>query len=336
MHISYYPYRLNFKYPFKIAHTERAYTDNVYLKIEHLGKYGFGECVFIPYYPETLDSFLKLIKSIKIPEDIHFESIPGFINDLKEDYPNDRFSIAAIDIALHNLCTHLSGVRVIDFYKIPGNAAETSFTIGICDKATMKQKLADYPNMSYYKLKVDQNCIEQMVTDFIGLTDKPFVVDANQGFKAPDRALYWCHRLKDLGVQYIEQPFDKLDFELHSWLKDLSPIPIIADESFQKLADIDLVRSAFDGINIKLMKMGGISEAYAAIHAAKKLGLKTLIGCMSESSIAIDAASKLAPLVDWVDLDGAMLLTNDPFSPEMRSSDEERIKLIKKYSRQGN
>lgn len=334
MQLSYYPYSLNFKYPFKIAHTERSHTDCVFVKIEHNGEYGLGECVFVPYYPESLSTFKRLVSLLELPEEISYDNIRPFIHQLKQDHPTQRFSIAAIDTALHNLCEKLSGISIKDHYQIPTNEKQTSFTIGICDKATMEKKLADFPDMSYYKLKVDQKCIKQMTDDFRSLSDKPFVVDANQGFFDKEEALSWCFRLKELGVEYIEQPYHRNDIDSHVWLKELSPIPIIADESFQKLSDFKSIVNGFDGVNIKLMKMGGLTDALTAIQLAQKMDLKIIIGCMSESSIAINAAWNLTHQADWVDLDGAMLLTNDPFSIELGLSDHDAIQLIKNYSRQ--
>ena len=179
----------------------------------------------------------------------------------------------------------------------------------------MYKRQAKHNNFEYIKLKVDQDNIERIINHYSKTSSKPFVVDANQGFTDKNIALEWTHKLLERHVAYLEQPFDKDDLESHEWLKERSPIPIIADESFQSISDLKKVQDAFDGINIKLMKCGGIFNAFNCFQEAKSLELKTVLGCMSESSIAIDAAWNLAPLANWVDLDGPFLITNDTKDP---------------------
>lgn len=322
--LQYFPYRLNFKYPFRISHTERTGTDNVYLLLTLDQHTAWGEVVFIPYYTETLEIFQHLISNCVLPENT--ENISNFNQQLKQQFPNSYFCIAGLDIALHNLHTAVTTKTISEQYQLTGLPKETSFTLGISTNREMEQKFLENSSMNYYKLKVNEQEVDRIISTFKSLTDKPFTIDANQGFTDRNNALKWSFKLADLGVEYMEQPFHKEDFDSHSWLKARSPIPIIADESFQNYADLEKVVKHFDGINLKVMKCGGISEGVAALKRAKEMELKSIIGCMSESSVVSNAAKQIASLADWVDLDGPLLLTNDLFATP--KSDSELIDLI--------
>lgn len=322
--LHHFPYRLNFKYPFRLSHSERTGTDNVYVLLTLNEFSAWGECVFIPYYEETLQDFKNIISSIQLPKNT--ENIGSYIKNLKENYPNKNFCIAAIDIALHNLQTSITGESISQQYQIKGIPNETSFTIGISSNIEMNQKLTENSSMSYYKLKVNQDEIGRIINTFSNLSDKPFTIDANQGFKDRNDALNWSYKLADKGVWYMEQPFHKDDFESHLWLKKRSPIPIIADESFQTYSDLEKIVKHFDGVNLKVMKCGGIAEGVSCLKRIKEMEMKSIIGCMSESSVAINASMQIAPLADWVDLDGALLITNDLFGN--KKTDYELISLL--------
>lgn len=326
MQFQFFPYRLNFKYPFRISHTERTGTDNVYVLLTLNNHTAWGECVFIPYYTETLDTFKYLISNCNLPESTN--NITGFIQELKLKFPNSYFCIAALDIALHNLHTEITSLSISEQYNLSEKAKETSFTLGISPDEEMEQKFSDNSSMSYYKLKVNENEIERIISTFQRISNKPFTIDANQGFTDRSHALKWSYKLADLGVEYMEQPFHKEDFESHLWLKTKSPIPIIADESFQNYADLEKIVKYFDGINVKVMKCGGISEGVACLKRAREMELKSIIGCMSESSVVGNAAKQIASIADWVDLDGPLLLTNDLFAKP--KSDSELIELLMK------
>ncbi len=321
----YFPYRLNFKYPFRLSHSERTGTDNVYLLVKDGESFGWGECVFIPYYPETLSTFENIISNLKLPSDL--SDIKLFIDSLKIIHPHSNFCIAAIDVALHNLKASKTGVSITDQYGITGGIKKTSFTIGISTEQEMEKKLFENNEMDYYKLKVSQLEIERIVSTFTKLTDKHFTIDANQGFTDRNEALKWSYKLADQGVWYMEQPFHRDDFDSHAWLKAKSPIPILADESFQDYADLERIQQSFDGVNLKLMKCGGIAEGVTCLKRVHEMGLKSIIGCMSESSVIINASKEIAPLADWVDLDGNLLITNDIFTSQ--KSNEELIQILR-------
>jgi len=324
--LEYFPYRLNFKYPFRLSHTERTGTDNLYLKLSTEKHSAWGECVFIPYYPETLATFKEINKTLQLPENT--ENINEYIQQLKQQFPNSNFCIAAIDIALHNLKSKTTGQSIAEQYQLKGQPNKSSFTIGISSDSEMEQKLFENAEMSYFKLKVNQEEVNRIISTFQLFSKKPFTIDANQGFTDKSDALKLSYKLADLGVQYMEQPFHKDDLESHLWLKARSPIPILADESFQTYADFEKIVKHFDGVNIKVMKSGGISETYKCLKRAQEMELKSIIGCMSESSVAIDASMQIASIADFVDLDGNLLITNDLFKGDL--SDEEIIDELRK------
>ena len=304
------PHRLGFKDPFKIAHTERTFTDGAFLGISDGINIGWGEIVFPPYYSESLSSFQQFMAAISWPSKLHKSALREYFDHLLPHYPNDRFAIAALDMALHHLLLTTHQSDLYQYYDLPYLPKPSSITIGISSNTDMDIKIADTKAFEYIKLKVDQSNIERIIGHFTKICDKPFVIDANQGFSDKKQALYWCERLEDLEVAYLEQPFAKDDWESHKWLRQHSGIPIIADESFQRLEDIDTISHCFDGINIKLLKVGGIYAAKKCFEQAQECELKTVLGCMSESITGIEAALPLAGLADWVDLDGAHLLTN--------------------------
>ncbi len=144
-------------------------------------------------------------------------------------------------------------------------------------------------------------------------TDRPICVDANQGWDDKEKALEMCHWLAERNCLFVEQPMPKEKIDETAWLRERSPLPIIADEFLQRLPDVLRAKEAYDGINIKLMKSTGMHEAYKMAVLARSLGMKVMLGCMTETSCAVSAAAQLAPMVDWADLDGNLLIANDCF-----------------------
>jgi L-Ala-D/L-Glu epimerase len=326
MQIQFFPFRLEFIHPFVLAHSQRTGTNNCYILLTKNDYVGWGETVFIPYYPEDKQSFDAFFKSLQLPHSL--DEINPYIQNLLEKYSGNFFSIAGLDIALHNLRASIHNQSIASLYQLETCQKETSFTLGISCKASMELKINENPN-AYYKLKVSEHEIQRIVSDFQSITNKPFTIDANQGFTSRKIALEWSYKLCDLGVEYLEQPFHKEDLESHAWLKSRSPIPIMADESFQSYPDLEKIYTCFDGINLKLMKCGGVSEGVRCLKRAQEMELKSIIGCMSESSIVSRAAYQIAGLADWIDLDGPLLLKNDPFKDEMKL--EERIKVLNHF-----
>lgn len=324
-----FPYRLEFKFPFRIAHTERTHTDNLYLLLSHQGRIGWGEAVFPPYMRETQAEAVKILSTLRWPGDPAGLDIPAFLAEVEKEVPSSPCLLAAVDMALHNLQSAVTGKSIRDKYAISGQIPATSVTLGISSKREMEEKIKSAAGAAYFKLKIDEQSIGRMVGEYLALCDKPFVVDANQGFRSIAAAAAWTEKLHKLNVAYLEQPFHKDDLDSHRRLREKSPIPIIADESFQRLSDLDRLVDSFDGVNVKLMKSGGIFEACQALRKIREAGLRSVIGCMSESSVAAGAAGQLAPLADWVDLDGPVLIKNDLFAPEAGYAHEEIIRRLK-------
>ncbi len=162
-------------------------------------------------------------------------------------------------------------------------------------------------------MKLGKNNDKEMIESVRAITDVPLTADPNQGWKDKFYALDMIHWLKEKGVVYVEQPMAKEKYDDHAWLTERSPLPILADESCQRLTDISKVKGAYNGIVIKLMKCTGMREANKMITLARSYGMKIMFGCMTETSCAISGASHMSPMVDWADLDGMLLIKNDPF-----------------------
>jgi L-alanine-DL-glutamate epimerase-like enolase superfamily enzyme len=220
---------------------------------------------------------------------------------------------AAIDMALRDLAGKRLGVPLYELMGIdPSSMPVTSFTIGMDTPEIVEQKVREAANFKVLKVKMGSKDDDRVLETVRSLTDCPVRVDANEGWALEDAVarLEW---LQEMGVELVEQPLpaDQLD-EMRE-LKKQSPLPLFADESVSHSDDIPRLADAFDGINIKLMKCGGLGEALRMIHVARAHGMKIMLGCMVESSLAVTAAAHIAPLVDFVDLDGNLLISNDPF-----------------------
>jgi L-alanine-DL-glutamate epimerase-like enolase superfamily enzyme len=228
--------------------------------------------------------------------------------------PGQASAQAAVDMALHDLAGKRLGVNLHDLLGIaPGPGPETSFTIGLDTPEVVVKKVKEASAYGVLKVKMGDDG-DRAVLEAVRDTapDKRLVVDANEGWtqEGAEARLDW---LKRLGVEFVEQPMPADRLEEIRALRKKSPLPFFADESVHTAADIPRLAGAFDGINIKLMKCGGIGEALRMIAVARAHGMKIMLGCMIESSLAITAAAWLLPLVDAADLDGNVLAENDPF-----------------------
>jgi L-Ala-D/L-Glu epimerase len=230
--------------------------------------------------------------------------------------PGNTAAKAAVDIALHDWIGRTLGVPLHRMWGLnPTRAPVTSFTVGIDSAEIVRRKTRDAEAYKIIKVKLGRGPeSDRMMIDTIrDVTDKPIIVDANQGWKNREDALRMIEWLAERRVELIEQPMPKDMIDDTAWLCARSPLPLVADESVQRLADLFRLRGVFHGINIKLMKSTGLREAHKMIALARALGLKVMLGCMTETSCAISAAAQLSPLVDWADLDGALLIKNDLF-----------------------
>lgn len=314
INITYKSAKLKFRFPFKIAHGMRTHTDVVLVCAECYGLRGYGEATLPPYLPDNVESVISFLNKKDIQE-INFPFSPDKIFDeLDAKYAANMPAKAALDMALWQLQALMENKTLAELLGITSNkTVPHTYTIGIGTRHDMQEKIdfAIANGFSCFKLKMNGEKDENIVNDYLALSSHPFAIDANQGWNDLQEAINFSLMLQKHGCILIEQPFDKYDTEKSKTLKDALAIPLIADESCQRLVDIEKIKNSFSGINIKLQKCGGITEAMRMIEKANSLGLKTLIGCMSESSIGCNAAEALSPLCNWADLDGPWLIEND-------------------------
>ncbi len=313
MKLSLYPYQLQFKFPFRIAHGVRTHTDVVYVKLEHEGFTAWGEATLPPYLPETQKSVSEFL--LDFNKNIFSNSIDDWFEKLNPVQTN-LSAKAALDMALWNLKAQVEGKTLIQFLGIrPFEFPFGTYTIGVCSFEEMKMKVEEGNKYGFeiFKLKLDSENDVEMILNFKKLSDKKFAVDVNQGWETVEEAIEKILWLKEEGCILVEQPLNKISLDEMRILKQKSVLPLYADESCQRLSDIEKLNDCFDGINIKLMKCGGITEAHQMISKAREFNMKILIGCMSESSVGCTAAAHLTPLADYADLDGPYLTSNDPF-----------------------
>ena len=316
MKLSYAPYSLKFKYPFGLAHGTRTQTDVVYVKLESDGFYGYGEAALPPYLEETQSSVIAFLnKAEEILKNHHLPfSIAEIIPNIDAIASGNNAAKACIDIALHDLLGKFLDKPV---YEILGlekpQSKNTSVTISIGDLNLIPQKIQELSDFKILKVKLGNKEDKQIINCIRQNTAKPIVVDVNQGWPNKNFALEMIEWLSDKNILFIEQPLAKDNYDDMAWLTERSPIPTLADESMQRLSEMNKMVGCFTGINLKLMKCTGLFEAIKIIHFAKEKKMKINIGCMSESSCGIAAAAQLMSQADWIDLDGPLLITNNPF-----------------------
>lgn len=312
--LSFKPNELKLRHAFNLARNSRTTTPDVLVQLEYDGIVGYGEASMPPYLGESIESVTKFLGNLDLGQfndPFRIEEILSYVDGTA---PDSRAAKASVDIALHDLLGKIMGQP---WYKIWGLSPEktpnTSFTIGIDKADVVRQKVDEAAPYKVIKVKMGLDNDKELVEIIRSKTDKPLCVDANQGWTDKEKALDMCHWLKERGCMFVEQPFDKKMIDETAWLRERSPLPIIADEFCQRIPDVMRAYQVYDGINIKLMKSTGLHEAYKMAVLAKSLGMKLMIGCMTETSCAISAAAQLAPMADWVDLDGNLLIANDSF-----------------------
>lgn len=311
--LSFYPYELQLRHTFTVSSYSRKTTPGVQVCIEYEGFTGYGEASMPPYLGqsvETVTAFLSKVDLQQFRDPFQLEAILAYIDSLS---PGDGAAKAAVDIALHDLVGKLIGLpwwRIwgLDAAKTP----DTTFTIGIDTPDVVREKTKECAGrFNILKVKVGLDNDKEMIRTIREVTDLPLAVDANQGWKDRELALEEIHWLKENGVVMVEQPMAKERLEDNAWITERSPLPIFADEAIQRLADIPSIKGAYHGINIKLMKCTGMREAWKMLNYARAEGMKVMVGCMTETSCAVSAAAQLSPAVDFADLDGNLLITND-------------------------
>lgn len=309
------PYELELKHTFTVASYSRKTTPGVQVEIDYDGFTGYGEASMPPYLGQSVESvcaFLSKVKLEQFGDPFMMDDILTYVDSLS---PGDSAAKAAVDIALHDLVGKLLDAP---WYRIwgydPSKAPDTTFTIGIDTPEVVREKTLEVAGQfNILKVKVGLDNDEEMIRTIRSVSSLPIAVDANQGWKDRSAALDEICWLHEQGVVMVEQPMAKERLDDIAWITERSPIPVFADESVQRLADIPRLAGAFSGINIKLMKCTGMREAHKMLELSRALGLKAMVGCMTETSCAVSAAAQLSPAVDFADLDGNLLISNDIF-----------------------
>jgi L-alanine-DL-glutamate epimerase-like enolase superfamily enzyme len=315
--LSYCPYALEFKHPFGLAYGTRTKTDVVFIKLESDDFVGYGESSLPPYLGETHESVIAFLNKAKpFLEKQDLSSGHGKITiEIHKLAENNNAAKAGLDIALHDLYARSHNKQVWQYlnYERP-LSKNTSVTISIGDLNLIPQKIEEVKDFNILKVKLGSENDKEIIETIRKYSEKPLVVDANQGWKDKHLALEMINWLGGKNVLFVEQPMPKENLDDMAWVTEQSPLPTIADESVKVLRDAERVVGAFSGINLKLMKCTGLHEAKKIIDLCKVKKMKLNVGCMTESSCAISAAAQLTAYADWVDLDGPTLVKNDPFS----------------------
>ena len=315
MKLSFRPYELQLRHTFTVASYSRTTTPGVQVEIDYDGLKGYGEASMPPYLGQSVESvtaFLKKVDLSRFADPFCLEDILAWVDSLSK---GDSAAKAAVDIALHDLVGKLLGAP---WYRIwglnPAKCPATSFTIGIDTPEVVREKTLECAGLyKVLKVKVGLDSDEQMIRTIRQVTDLPLVVDANQGWKDRQKALDEIYWLRDQGVKMVEQPMAKERVDDNAWITERSPLPVFADEAVQRLADFPALKGIYNGVNIKLMKCTGMREAREMATYARAAGMRVMLGCMTETSCAVSAAAQLSPLADFADLDGNLLISNDPF-----------------------
>lgn len=315
LEMKFFPYELKLRHVFTVATYSRTTTPDVQVEITYDGVTGYGEASMPQYLGQTVQSvtaFLQKVDLSQFNDPFQLEDILAYVDSLS---PGDTAAKAAVDIALHDLVGKLLGAP---WYKIWGlnkdKAPSTTFTIGIDTADVVKQKTRECANQfNILKVKLGRENDKEMIETIRSVTDLPIAVDINQGWKDKEKAIDEIFWLKEHGIVMVEQPMPKELRDDIAWLTEKSPLPIFADEAIQRLKDIKNVAGAYSGINIKLMKCTGMHEAWKMLNYSRAIGMKVMVGCMTETSCAVSAAAQLSPAVDFADLDGNLLISNDRF-----------------------
>lgn len=308
--------RLNLRHTWTTHMSSSAYRDTLHLKLTRDGITGIGEGAPIVRYDEDAVRGKAAVESIRdlllSSSPLHYEKVMA---EVRRRFHGNYAAQAAIDIALMDWVGKKHGVPLYEHYGLDrADAPITTFSIGIDNPETTRLKVEEAAPFPVLKIKVGLDTDEATLAAVRAVTKKPLRVDANEGWKNKEEAVRKINWLESQGVEFIEQPLPAEMIEETRWVRSRVHIPIIADEACVNLAAIPKLAEAYDGINVKLDKCGGMQQAYAMIKTAKSLGMKTMLGCMISSSVSVTAAAHLSPLVDLADLDGNLLISNDPYT----------------------
>jgi L-Ala-D/L-Glu epimerase len=309
--INYYSYNLPFKYPFTTARGTKTHQSTLVVELSYMGIKGLGEAPAIYYYDVSVEKMIADIEEKRtVLESYAFQEPERFWHFLHHLFPKNNFLVCALDMAGWDIWGKM---RNKPLYQLIGpnqqHTVKTDYTIGIDSPEAMVQKVLENP-WPIYKIKVGFEGDVDIVAHVKKSTNATIRVDANSGWQV-DEALDKINALADLGVELVEEPIERFNYQAMQQIFPLAKTLVFADESCCTLADVKKCKDAFHGINIKLTKCGGITPAIEMIDQAKSLGLKVMMGCMNESTIGSAAMAHFAPQLDYLDMDGTLLLTED-------------------------
>jgi L-alanine-DL-glutamate epimerase-like enolase superfamily enzyme len=311
MELQVYEFDLALRYPFSISRHTYHSMQSMIVELSYESVSGFGEATTNPYYGIKVENLVDAFsRAADLLDDFIFKSPGDLWNVLHSELKDNYFALSAIDCAAHDLFCKLKGRSFsyhhgINYSKYPF----TSYTLGIGTLEDMKKKIRQV-SWPVYKIKLGAPNDLEIIREIRKYTQSLIRVDANGGW-TKDQAVKMIDELAGIEVEFIEQPLKHGQWKEMKELYDRSTLPMIADESCVTEQDVEKCHGYFDGINIKLSKCGGLTPALRMIQQAKNLGMKVMIGCMTESTVGISAAAQLLPLVDYADLDGPLLLKED-------------------------
>ncbi|MGL5113263.1 MAG: dipeptide epimerase [Flavobacterium sp.] len=304
-------YNLKLKHTFTISRESIDFQPSLIVELQSEGHSGFGEATSNPYYHITVPMMRADLEKIRpLIENTTSETPEDFWNLVHPFLKDDRFALCALDMAYNDLYARKKGKKLYELwnYSTEKNPL-TDYTIGIASIEKMVAKMKELP-WPIYKIKLGTKEDIEIVTELRKYTDAVFRIDANCGWGV-EETITNSVALKKLGVEFLEQPMKADNWEAHKEVFKHSALPIIADESCIIESDVAKCHHHFHGVNVKLVKCGGLTPGKRMLEEAKKLGLKTMVGCMTESTVGISAIAHLLPLLDYVDMDGALLLGED-------------------------
>lgn len=294
----------------------RTSTPVTLVKIVWQGVTGIGEAAMPPYLGESHHSaglFLQKAAELRMNEQFDPFTFHLAVDGIA---PGNTAAKAALDLAYHDLWGKILGMPLSVLLAVNGQQKASTFTVGIAVPELIRQKIREglAAGFRQFKAKLGGSDDRAIILAIRQETNLPLFADVNQGWESAEKALEMIHWLKEHNVLFVEQPLKKDDHEGHHRLFEESPLPVFADESCQRLADVEKMAGLFHGINVKLMKCTGLHEALQMVKKARELQLQTMIGCMTETSCATLAGAAIAPLFDYTDLDGPWIIASQPFS----------------------
>jgi L-alanine-DL-glutamate epimerase-like enolase superfamily enzyme len=308
--------RLQLRHTWTTTMSSSEYRDTLHARLTRDGVTGVGEGAPIVRYHEDAASGQKALEAAR---PVILAADPWRLETLLEEsfrlLEGQYAARAALDIALHDWTGKKLGIPVYRLLGLdPANAPITTFSIGIDTPQVTRQKVREAEEFPVLKVKVGLDTDEPTIEAVRSVTSKPLRVDANEGWKDKETAIRKIEWLATKGVELIEQPMPAAMLEEAGWVRERSPIPVFADEACLRSSSIPGLARGYHGVNVKLDKAGGLREALRMIHTARACGLKVMLGCMVSSSVSTTAAAHLSPLVDYADLDGNLLVANDPWA----------------------